>query len=1310
MSDAAHARDMRDLPKNDDHTIMQTFLRPVGWRNSLGGKRLAKIIRRDDEGGLTSSSPTKEEFPAIFVAVSKPIPSDPMDVVAFFAEADRKGWIPVHGELSQNYDGRAVRRTELNKEYFLDTPGWWLQLDIENLPRWERGGKPVDLRTVDEMRVVEHVRQMLPPELRADAIGCLSGSFGVDPSEGPRLHFITRLDRPLTHAQREALIGEIATVEAKTAKLKLGICDASVLGPGMLFFGAPECAEGCDPRDGRDRWFWAPGDARVVAVPDDFELSRRAARLAQRREDVKAMARAATGAGSSIAPRINREGHTGVVDIDGGAEWGGAWATHLWVCEQSGGAGLWPAMQSATGAFIVKYGLRSGAAEFFCGFMHEWLDRAIAPHRDKDRLDKAHEEVEAGYSAIFALDEWRRVPRVEDNHTPKPYSLEEAEVLVQAEVSHVIAETVGTARREARWRLAAQIVEDGCARVNVLRQEAAEAGASDLGRERRAAADALERRVEKYGRRTGVIVDAQEPDPDEARNWDILTEPPMPRGIGARLWKFEVGLGKTESAIEICLQLAENEILRGSGETLRAAYIGGTGPLCEEFGARVEAKNHPHAIVAHWRGEARPHPTRRETTCPKSAERTAIRLAGGDASARCGSERRGYCQRHPEEADRHDLPPCLYRTQRADVAHANVVTFAGAGLLADAPVRYARRGSISVRRYDWVQQRRRVVAVDGMPAFDMIFIDDAPLSQLQDIEADASTGNRSVIERTLTEMRDFAAGPSPLISDYDPELPVEDQPSDHAKAVAEHLPSIRAIIATLAGRLETIVEGEFLPYGAIYDAIGRDRGDYLRIVRKLHRSIWGLKLPMPLDPTADARTFLGTQMGRELAQWNGAVVWFERLLDATGQALERHANAPDDDLTGYLRAASVFVGRTPEDRIRREEGLAVRAVSKIHGGWIPNRTTTTILDATAQPAVLEAYGVAPDATVSIPVATKDGVAHVTVCRDNTFSYTWMRKAIAAAKAGTTANVGRKMGEAIRNIANWAAIGAAQAGDRGSLLICPLLLKNALIDYWNGNGGIPHGLSLAHFNGLRGLDGWKDAAWLGVISRPLASVQAVASEHALLDGRPDPQLLIADRYGRKAGVYLQAENPDKVWTLRDAQPFIPWNALAEALRAAGVDNELVQAVGRLRLIRRDGKSPVRIEILTNHPIAGLPVNVMASADEMLAPTYDPATVAWSRGILVDPSSKGASAVLAKITDLSVGRVKHLNSDAAPSTPKGWPGSEGFPVTIRKTGGRYSVPASIRAASEQEALAVIGGVLGEGWDVEAVRPKRRRKARK
>jgi hypothetical protein len=198
-------------------------------------------------------------------------------------------------------------------------------------------------------------------------------------------------------------------------------------------------------------------------------------------------------------------------------------------------------------------------------------------------------------------------------------------------------------------------------------------------------------------------------------------------------------------------------------------------------------------------------------------------------------------------------------------------------------------------------------------------------------------------------------------------------------------------------------------------------------------------------------------------------------------------------------------------------------------------------------------------------------------------------------------------------------------------------------------GPPEGLGLAHFNALRGRDDWKGVGWLGVVSRPLPPPEALRDLAAVIDGQPADA---AEEYVMGDAEWLQADNPEGAWTLKGVVPRRE-DPLEQELLAMIVDDELAQAVGRARLVRREGAG-VQVDVLTSHPVPGLEVNELVTLDAVMD-GLDAAALAAARGVVIEPGCKGYWEALAAVAggDPGVLRKAAQRSQEKPAEAGGAP---------------------------------------------------------
>jgi hypothetical protein len=115
-----------------------------------------------------------------------------------------------------------------------------------------------------------------------------------------------------------------------------------------------------------------------------------------------------------------------------------------------------------------------------------------------------------------------------------------------------------------------------------------------------------------------------------------------------------------------------------------------------------------------------------------------------------------------------------------------------------------------------------------------------------------------------------------------------------------------------------------------------------------------------------------------------------------------------------------------------------------------------------------------------------------------------------------------------------------------------------------------GVEVAHFNAVAGLDRWRDAALLVVIGRPLPRDSALDAPCAAFFGR------------RPAGGYHKVVRGVRMrdGSSRGVRVVAHEDEMAEVLRAAVCDDEMIQAIGRGRGINRSADNPLEVHVLAN----------------------------------------------------------------------------------------------------------------------------------
>ena len=172
---------------------------------------------------------------------------------------------------------------------------------------------------------------------------------------------------------------------------------------------------------------------------------------------------------------------------------------------------------------------------------------------------------------------------------------------------------------------------------------------------------------------------------------------------------------------------------------------------------------------------------------------------------------------------------------------------------------------------------------------------------------------------------------------------------------------------------------------------------------------------------------------------------------------------------------------------------------------------------------------------------------------------------------------RIIGELLRLIR----LRATLAGDRVVAVVGQKVLIEKLVA-----AGLPANVETGHFGALAGLDHWKSAAGMICIGRPLPSPLAMETAAGVISGRPAVTTSSENGHTRwyeriVAGVRLATGAGIAVDHVRHPDP------VAEALRWQACEAQLLQAIGRLRALRRTAETPFFLDLITDVP---LPITV------------------------------------------------------------------------------------------------------------------------
>ncbi|MDT7952392.1 MAG: toprim domain-containing protein [Acetobacteraceae bacterium] len=256
--------------------------------------------------------------------------------------------------------------------------------------------------------------------------------------------------------------------------------------------------------------------------------------------------------------------------------------------------------------------------------------------------------------------------------------------------------------------------------------------------------------------------------------------------------------------------------------------------------------------------------------------------------------------------------------------------------------------------------------------------------------------------------------------------------------------------------------------------------------------------------------------------------------------------------------------------------LHLRARRELHGSW---RVPTLLLDATLNMALVRHTWPAAELVADLAVeAPHQRVRQIT---DAAFSLS----ALDADDPRITAEERRRRE---RNLLRLHATLHAEARRHAGRV---LVVSNKRVRARLEGMGLPGNVEMAHFKKLRGLDRWRDVAALIVVGRPLPPAAAMSRAAATLTGAAVP----ATDYQRAEAFREMADGtrePAETW--RHPDP------LAEALRWAACEAEVVQAIGRARGVSRGPGNPVAVLVLGDLPLP-MPVElqpcVLPSPDDL-----------------------------------------------------------------------------------------------------------------
>lgn len=569
--------------------------------------------------------------------------------------------------------------------------------------------------------------------------------------------------------------------------------------------------------------------------------------------------------------------------------------------------------------------------------------------------------------------------------------------------------------------------------------------------------------------------------------------------------------------------------------------------LAGEMAGRVRAEVGPNVEVEVYRGMDQPDPAapagNPRKMCRRSADAGEVREAGGELADLCGSSKHGHCPHHPGAGG-----DCGYRRQAAKAESGAVrvwvLTHAMLGRDAPPPLRRHTTGPAG----DKVR----------VPAADFVAIDERfwPAMLGGFGPAPVAVPAAALDTATFPTVPDGAGDIAPGSAD------------GHVRKVLGLLSGVLAK-ATSGGRIgRATLEAAGLTAGAC-----REAGVY----------VYRCKAALPVGALPRASTGTVAGLLGPLTAENRRVLRVHKLLEVAA-----------DVLAGRLGSAALKVSV----RSRGRE-VDLRWRDEIAGDWLKAGHGIVHADGTMQEDTarvwLPGLKVLPSAPVAAPYM------HVAQVGDGVFGYSSVivprpspgQKATASAQTlewqKTAARNARRVLRATETLAGHYA-GKGAPGGPDALVVLPKALEDGFA------GKLPGNVGTLHFGKLRGQDAYKGAAVVLVVSRPLPPPAAVEDMAEIIFGRDVARIPAGVRgvlYPTRKGARLMT---DGTWRAVEKVAYHP-DALAEAVRWACCEAELVQAIGRGRGIHRAEANPLKVVLMTSAPLDDVPVSEVVTLKDI-----------------------------------------------------------------------------------------------------------------
>ena len=283
-----------------------------------------------------------------------------------------------------------------------------------------------------------------------------------------------------------------------------------------------------------------------------------------------------------------------------------------------------------------------------------------------------------------------------------------------------------------------------------------------------------------------------------------------------------------------------------------------------------------------------------------------------------------------------------------------------------------------------------------------------------------------------------------------------------------------------------------------------------------------------------------------------------------------------------------------KDGVRR---VAIKGRNAIARGW---HAPTLLLDAVLNPDLIRPYY--RDIAVTAELAVEAPFQRVRQVIDRAYA-----KGMLDARSEKVAQDLKETKRRERHLGNIWTLVVTEA-----LRVAPhkvlVVLQKSVETAFLAVGGLPENVATAHHNDIAGRDQWKDVASLIVVGRTLPNPNDVAEVAEALSG---------EALSRLEGWYerVDAVRETKMGVLAAQGDRYP-DRMAEAVRRATCDAELIQILGRGRGVNRTAANPLDVILLCDTP---LPVVVAETVTaDNVKPSVAELMLAEGRVILKNPA--------------------------------------------------------------------------------------------